>query len=292
MSHVVLSVSKKMRQLLYPYDNFHSSGPYIRTRRGCSRMYINLISNDTNVGVVKSILYARYLLEVHLGRHLKPGYEVDHIDGFHWNDQISNLQELAKTANEIKGTSPLLAEIQHCKTYINIKCPVCNRWFEKKRSMCKGKFTFCSRHCAAKFYKNEIGSAIKSQERCEITLSGLHGNIPLPYYEPFEKYSSEYETVRYVRYCKTCGKELPSDSNINCPECVAKQRAERILEHENLRKQLVNEITALYKANGKVVMVRLAERMKRSDRGTVKLIERLYNKSYQEVINEICENII
>lgn len=52
---------------------------------------------------VKTVLYARYLLEKHLGRKLTKYETVDHIDEDPTNDRLSNLQILSKAENSRKS---------------------------------------------------------------------------------------------------------------------------------------------------------------------------------------------
>lgn len=91
-------MKNRYRLCLKPFDDYHSYGPLKKRYRG--RLMIALYPNDYSKNKKLTILYSRYLLSVKLGRKIKKGYEVDHIDGDKSNDTISNLREVTPLQNK------------------------------------------------------------------------------------------------------------------------------------------------------------------------------------------------
>ena len=285
--HTVTEVHGKFRQLLPPYEKYHSAGPYRRKEGRRYRMYINIL-NTADDGFF-GILYARYLLEVKLGRRLHDGCEVDHIDGCRWNDRIDNLQELTEHDNAKKGGCKLLEEYYYACNRVLIKCPECGTWFSRTKANAASKpILFCSASCSGRYNSKRkpiVPLDIKPYPIPDIS------SLPEPYYEPFEKYSTEYVRPKSVSFCKRCGKQLPPDCAVNCPECVAKNAADREAKNAKCKEQVEISVKTLYQQEGKVVMLRLAKQFNLSDRGTGKMIERLFNKPHKEAIKEICSKL-
>ena len=253
------------------------------------RMYINLLQGEKTL--IGGMLYARYLLEVKLGRRLKDGCEVDHIDGFPWNDSLSNLQELPARLNSSKGRATLFKELQHAKYYIMIKCPACGNWFERKKSCRPGKLTFCSNRCSSKFNRF-TGDRSKIQvETRAIEPPSLEG-IPLPYHEPFEQYSLPRFKNKTVYLC-ACGNQLPTLASRYCSECRRKY-VKKMNYHDTasdiaaMKDEIIEAIRDEYAMNGKIAMWRFCKRFGLSDRGLAKRMNALFGKPYKEVIADIC----
>ena len=281
----VTVVHEKFRRCLPPYEDYHSAGPYPRECGASTRWYINIFKNakDGEFG----ILYARYLLEVTLGRRLRDGYEVDHIDGCKWNDNINNLQEIPSNDNRKKGQHHILDEIRHARVWVQVKCPECGNWFERKRSMMHGTLTFCSRHCNGKFWRTHSCDENLKCETRDIPMPDI-SCLPPEFHEPFEEYSTELVQETLTRICHRCGKPMPSSCNINCPACVKAINAER---HDNdlARCRIVAaEILKMFREEGKVAIMRIAPRVGISDKGIGKLLQRVYNKPVKDVIKDIC----
>lgn len=272
------------RSLLTPYDGYHSAGPRVRPD---GRLVIDILKSKTDF--IGGMLYARYLLEVTLGRKLKPGHEVDHIDGCNWHDRIGNLQEVQNIVNARKGTSDILRNIQHAKTYIQVQCPFCGRWFEKMKTMMLGKLTFCSRTCMGKYYHSTEPHACDTVIMRPISTPDL-SSLPDRYSEPFEKYSTDYYTMVNVAVCK-CGNPLSQHSKQYCDECLKKKSEQRQVQDAELLSNFSKLVIEMYQAEGKVVMSRISPALGYTDKGLAKAIKRLYGKPHKEVIADICGSI-
>lgn len=131
------------------------------------------------------MMYAKYVLSMHLGRHLTREEQVDHIDGDCLNDSVTNLQVLTLQQNVAK----------HCKdsglshVVVTLRCPGCGSIFSRRKKntfLAKaGVFTACSRRCSG-LVRQQLqvgGSAELSQalaanvveERSELWASGSTG---------------------------------------------------------------------------------------------------------------------
>ena len=285
MRYIIRTVEhSKFRRLLPPYQDFHSAGPFFRPEKIYGRMYINLLQR-TETGIY-GILYARYLLEVTLGRKLKPGFEVDHIDGCPWNDSISNLQELSSHENMIKGRSNILDQIQHAESYLLIKCPNCEEWFERKRSACNGKLIFCSRHCNGVYGQRANKPVDYVQEVQHIVPPDIN-ELPKPYYEDFNKYSTPMMHTIKTKTCM-CGSPVATPHSKYCIQCYQKVHNRKIDNPQDVRNELCDLILNEYKTAGNVVMSTICKKIGLSDRGLAKRIERLFGAPYKDVIKQIC----
>jgi len=119
------------------------------------RRYIRVPKNYEGT-IYKShnfILYARFVVEQHLGRYLSTNEDVHHKDGNKLNDTISNLEVLSRSDHTKK----------HCKIgrdIITLVCPTCNKKFSRERRkthLANNKRTirtFCSRSCSTKYYSS------------------------------------------------------------------------------------------------------------------------------------------
>jgi len=127
-------------------------GPYLNCQ---GRKHIILVDPASNVK--RTTQYARWLIELKVGRQLINDETVDHIDGDFTNDSISNLQILSRSDNIRKSLPKTKAEI------VSFRCPICNcvahkdarkvRWNKKQ-----GKAgPFCGRVCAGRFSTSENG---------------------------------------------------------------------------------------------------------------------------------------
>lgn len=118
----------------------------IRVNKRTGRQVISCRRAD---GRLKDVLYSRYLMEQHLGRHLEPWEHVDHVDEDKTNDRLENLQVLSNSANMKKH-----AKRKRTVTMWAFKCPQCDTDFTakassvryNKRKGCNGPF--CSRSCS------------------------------------------------------------------------------------------------------------------------------------------------
>lgn len=269
------------RALITPYDGYHSAGPRLKTD---GRLYIDILKNETDCFL--GMLYARYLLEVKLGRRLRDGYVVDHIDGCSWNDDMKNLQEIPAADNERKGISGIRLDMQHARTFIQIKCPWCGTWFEKQKTSINGKLSFCSRTCVSKYYRSD--RACKNETRTMRAVPAPDSSIvPKRYYVPFEQVFTVYFYSVRVPTCP-CGNPISSQSSIYCDKCLDMKTKATVEQADMERKAIADRIRLIYQEEGKVSMRKLAGYMGYSDNGLAKVILRLFGKSHKEVINSIC----
>lgn len=128
-----------------PYKSLWDRG-YLRKSSQSSRMLVDLVNDSKNRTTTS---FARYRYSVYLGYEVPDGYEIDHIDTDHTNDDLSNLQMLtveehiAKSAKEKAG-----------RNTVELTCPNCGKSFEiEVRNIRPEKVrNFCSRRCNALFY--------------------------------------------------------------------------------------------------------------------------------------------
>jgi hypothetical protein len=92
--------------------------------------------------------YARYLLEIKLGRYLTDNEEADHIDENKYNDNINNLQILAHQRNVAKSNKSEM---------LKVTCRFCDKIFEIEmrrymhNQIKQGKAgPYCSKRCAGR----------------------------------------------------------------------------------------------------------------------------------------------
>jgi HNH endonuclease len=98
-------------------------------------------------GGKKTMSYARWMMEEHLGRVLTDKEEVDHRDDNKLNDVISNFQILTRLANTKKSAAAAeMAEVicQHCGK--KQQKPMRHIRHNQTRRKCRGPF--CDKVCA------------------------------------------------------------------------------------------------------------------------------------------------
>lgn len=124
-------------------------GPYIYpSGSNAGRRYVIVQDGDTR----RQILYARHVMEQHLGRQLRPSETVDHIDENKTNDALANLQILSQPDNARKSNV-----IRSIGAWPEFDCPECGKRFTKRRSKvnanrAQGKAgPFCGRVCAGRY---------------------------------------------------------------------------------------------------------------------------------------------
>ncbi|MBR2305861.1 MAG: hypothetical protein IKA48_01425 [Fibrobacter sp.] len=269
------------RALITPYDGYHSAGPRLKTD---GRMYIDILKNETDCFL--GMLYARYLLEVKLGRRLRDSYVVDHIDGCSWNDDMKNLQEIPAADNERKGISGIRLEMQHARTFIQIKCPWCGTWFDKQKTCVNGKLSFCSRSCVSKYYRSDRACKVEDRITRPLLVPNI-AKLPPRYFVPFEEVSTEYFYVAKVQVC-SCGALVADHSTKYCERCLAERESARLKKDSVDRQAIIEHARSLYIECGHVPMCKLAERVGYTDKGLAKVMLRLFGKPHKEVIKMIC----
>lgn len=127
---------------------------------------------DYNYAVVKEhpystkygyVLEHRIVIENHLERLLNSNEIVHHKNGNRLDNNLSNLELM--TVNEHNKHHGNL----HGKTYVELKCPQCNKFFEipfnRLTSRFGGKFRACSRSCGNLFsYALRKGKTIELEK--------------------------------------------------------------------------------------------------------------------------------
>lgn len=122
------------------YDNYKLYGPYDHSHR------LRLVIVDKTSGKKTSISYAKYLMELHLGRHLKSYETVDHIDNDYTNNDLSNLRVLSRREHSLVDALR--------NNQLEFKCEYCGKVFlRKKRGNRHGHGYFCSKQCSGKYGK-------------------------------------------------------------------------------------------------------------------------------------------
>jgi hypothetical protein len=109
-----------------------------------------------------TIASAKYVLETHLGRKLKDGYQAHHKDENKTNDVISNLEEKLKEAHIRDHNED---KVRKC---VVLDCPVCGKEFTVEYRQThwvkkKGTRTACSRSCGMKPSKTSEVQIIKKE---------------------------------------------------------------------------------------------------------------------------------
>lgn len=135
---------KKLLELYPEFSKIH--GPYFSSRDG--RGIINLYyEGDYKVRKSKTISLPKAMMEIKLGRKLKPNEFVDHIDNDPTNNTYSNFQLLSPADNTYKNRKRLVMEL--------FICAECSKEFERwdkyvQRNQVKRQKggPFCSRSCA------------------------------------------------------------------------------------------------------------------------------------------------
>lgn len=115
--------------------------------KGVVCVYVNTNKEPRRVAVMKydngeihSMSYAKYLYTSEYKCDVAKGDEVDHINGDKMDDRIENLQVISKKQNNSKKKIH--------KTFIELKCPVCNNVFIfPKRNLSSHPNPCCSRKC-------------------------------------------------------------------------------------------------------------------------------------------------
>lgn len=122
------------------YDDYLIYGPYDHNRR------LRLVMVNKVKGKKTSISYAKYLMEVHLGRYLKSNETVDHIDNDYTNNCINNLRVLSRRQHVYEDVLRNKPNKVHCE--------YCGKVFMRnKKGNRHGHGYFCSKQCSGKYGK-------------------------------------------------------------------------------------------------------------------------------------------
>lgn len=152
-----------------PYfdPNVNVWGPYLNTKQ--NRRFVTICNKQTGKTTQKT--YAKYLMEVHLGRELGRDETVDHIDRDKLNDVIGNLQILSPKEHA-KADSKTV-------NLVEVNCAWCNEKFHRSprfmrmRASCNQAGPFCSGSCRGKYGASlqNGGKRLPAQEAIQSTYS-------------------------------------------------------------------------------------------------------------------------
>lgn len=135
----------------HPFKGFKAYGPYLSKTEN-RRVIVLVPINESDNLKRTTISYARFKYSQKIGAPVSKEFEVDHIDNDKLNDELSNLQLLAKADNTRKshpGSS----------TLVELECPICNKKFVRRRGQTHLRYpktsssqnkTCCSRECGYK----------------------------------------------------------------------------------------------------------------------------------------------
>lgn len=141
-------------------------GPYL-CRDGRKR--VDVVAGS----YVKSCLLARVRLEVKIGRRLREGETVDHINGDKTLDTYENIQLLSLSENASKAADKLLP--------LPMNCALCKREFTPTKEQCKPSHhrnkksgPFCSRRCSGRYGKH-VQLTGETKKRKTVRQKKIHG---------------------------------------------------------------------------------------------------------------------
>lgn len=128
---------------LYPRAN-KVFGPY--TQQGRS---VFTLGFKTGMPRRTTVLAARLLLEIKIGRRLTATETVDHIDGDKTNDTFDNLQILTRRDNAAKSVLRKVSETVNCIICGTAFTP--STWQKSRNKGILGAGPFCGRKCSGKY---------------------------------------------------------------------------------------------------------------------------------------------
>lgn len=140
---------KEKIKVLYPTYKIY--GPYPRKKD----KRLQLVLCDVVNGKTITKLFAKFLLEIKLGRILSKEETVDHIDGNCLNDILANVQLLSRSDNSAKSVKRLV--------FNECSCVWCGKVFTPTRGNLDKRKTgpFCSRSCSGKYGKSvQVGGGL------------------------------------------------------------------------------------------------------------------------------------
>jgi hypothetical protein len=131
--------------LEYFDDSVRVTGPYYNKRDQRKTVTMRCLKT----GKVTQKTYAKYLMEIHLGRILSKYETVDHVDRNSLNDSLDNLR--------IVDPSKHSSEDNLRSTMITVSCPMCGVQFERTPRYMRAKSKrgiagpFCGAKCRGKY---------------------------------------------------------------------------------------------------------------------------------------------
>lgn len=149
-------------------------GPYLRKQDNRKVVIIQFTNGEKTT---KS--YARYLLEQHLNRELKPSEDADHINENKTDDRIENLRVISHSENITS-----FSKNNRTRKYYNFNCPYCGKKCIKPMNYVKHNWKrgmngpFCGKSCARQF---NIGDMSKLENELDLKSNGnnsLVGSSP------------------------------------------------------------------------------------------------------------------
>ena len=164
----------------YPFDDYYEGIIYENKKEG--RRVITLLHKTDSKKNITGMKYARYRMQVILGRLLDTDEEVDHIDANKFNDADDNLQILTKKKHNKKSEQ----DKKEMAPKVEVYCDGCNKEFERHLSYIRqqlnqetNKFNniFCSNTCRWKYMRK--GNKIKYKKLIKYTCTGTGKEIEL-----------------------------------------------------------------------------------------------------------------
>lgn len=167
-----------MKSAPLPYIDFNLNvtGPYLNKKQG--RRFVTITNKTTGSKTQKT--YAKYVMEVHLGRELSKEETVDHIDRNKLNDVLSNYRVICQGKHS--------AEDHLLATVVETACVICGVAVTRRASQMRTK---AKRNQAGPF----CGPSCRGKYAAQVT----HGGDKLPaqpaveteFYYPVKKPSDE-----------------------------------------------------------------------------------------------------
>jgi endogenous inhibitor of DNA gyrase (YacG/DUF329 family) len=133
------------------YNGYRVYGPYYR-KDGRQHVVLHKIANHLDKTTVS---YPKYIMEMHLGKYLKPNEVVHHRNGDFTDNSISNL--MITTKSEHPGLhrkyDPIVLKCVNCKKDVSLTS-LQHRRFQSNQRNKKTVGPFCSKRCVGIFGKN------------------------------------------------------------------------------------------------------------------------------------------
>lgn len=148
-----------MKTLPLPHFNIdlRVTGPYLNKKQG--RRFVTITNESTGIKTQKT--YAKYLMEIHLGRELSKEETVDHIDRDKLNDTLRNFR--------VVGSSQHISEDQKIAKVIDTSCVICSCAIQRRAS-----------HMRTKAKRNQAGPFCGPSCRGKYAATVTHGGDKLP----------------------------------------------------------------------------------------------------------------
>lgn len=136
----------------FPYSDEYEKGYVFFSNDGLNTAKVHLNKKGTNA--FKPVTtYARYLMEVHLGRFLEKNERVFHKDKNRLNHSIDNL-EIKVTGQSTAKNEVTQINSRQPKMIVELVCAYCKTKFQKEKRLLAVAATnrFCSKGCQHAYY--------------------------------------------------------------------------------------------------------------------------------------------